>query len=88
MGNVVSDNRYFLYERENGFFYLQEITTGKQQSLRTKNKEEAERLLFAKNEAARDSVRSREIGMAYLVSADPGIAKRNWQWVMEQILST
>ena len=45
---------YRLYRRDSGFYYCQNNITGKQTSLGTTNKKEAEKLLHAKNEASRD----------------------------------
>jgi integrase len=78
---------YRLYQRKNGIYYLEHKQTREQVSLRTKDPEEAQRLLFARNEAVRDTLVSREVGMAYLASADPGAKERDWKWVMDQVLS-
>jgi len=43
-------NRYILFQRS-GVFYTEDTTSGKQASLRTKDKADALRLLNAKNEA-------------------------------------
>ncbi|MBA2432417.1 MAG: hypothetical protein H0V56_09930 [Chthoniobacterales bacterium] len=44
-------NRYRLFRR-NGVFYTQDSSSGKQESLRTVNRREAEDLLHARNTAA------------------------------------
>jgi hypothetical protein len=86
--NEVVNTLYRLYQRRNGVYYLEHKQTREQISLRTKNPEEAQRLLFARNEAVRDTLVSREVGMAYPASADPGAKERDWKWVMDQVLST
>ena len=45
--------RFWIYRRHNGIFYLQDSETNTQESLRTRDEEQARRLLHAKNEAAR-----------------------------------
>ena len=46
-------NRYRLYRRhQSGNFYIEDTSTGKQISTRTKIKKEAQALLFSKNQAA------------------------------------
>jgi hypothetical protein len=87
MNDIVS-NKYSLYLRNNGIYYLQDRDSGEQSSLRTRDIEHAERLLFAKNEAQRDTRVSREVGMTYLATAGPGAAERDWDWVLNQIMST
>lgn len=81
-------SKYRLYERANGVFYLEDVLTGQQASLRTKDRGEAERLAYAKNESARDAMVSREVGLAYLSSADPAARTRNWEWVIDQIIQS
>jgi hypothetical protein len=44
-------DRYWLYRRENGVFYLQDKITGRQQSTRTKDDSPAKRLLAGKNQS-------------------------------------
>jgi hypothetical protein len=45
--------KYTLFRRINGVFYAQDTSTGKQNSLRTKDETEARSLLNARNEAQR-----------------------------------
>ncbi len=44
-------NRFILFQRA-GIFYVEDTTTGKQKSLRTRDPADAERLQAAQNEAA------------------------------------
>ena len=44
--------QFKLYRRSNGKYYAENTTTGKQSSLGTRDKAEANRLLHARNEAA------------------------------------
>lgn len=43
--------RFILFRRDNGVFYTEDTTSGKQSSLRTRDEAEAKSLLNAKNEA-------------------------------------
>ena len=48
--------RFILFRRDNGVFYTEDTTSGKQSSLRTIDETEAKSLLNAKNEAQRQPV--------------------------------
>jgi len=67
-------------------YWVQDNDSGKQESLRTKDRIEAKRLLNAKNEACRQPVINMQIARAYLFAGDPKSAKRTWQSVMDEIL--
>jgi hypothetical protein len=54
-----------------GVFYMQDTTTGKQTSLRTKDETEARSLLNAENEAHRQPVLNLQLARAYLSASDP-----------------
>ena len=64
MKNVVTQS-YRLYQRSNGKFYAQNCTTGKQVSLKTRDRQAAELLLTGYNEGTRNAQVSREVGLAY-----------------------
>lgn len=87
MKNVVTQS-YRLYQRSNGKFYAQNCTTGRQVSLKTRDRQAAELLLTGLNEGTRDAQVSREVGLAYLSCSDPDAKKRTWGWVFEQVLMT
>ena len=73
--------RYRLYRRSNrshGTYYAQDSTTGARESLGTKNKAEALKLLQAKNDAQSQPVLSRELAKVYLHTQDPDFANRTW----------
>jgi integrase len=80
--------KFSLYRRDNGVFYLQDMATGKQQSLRTKDENEAKALVAAKSEAIRQPAMNLQIAQVYLQHSDPALATRTWQNVMEQLAST
>ena len=88
MGLDMND-RYRLFQNHarGGSYYIQDNVTHKQESLRTKDKATAERLLNARNEAARQPAINRAIAHAYLRAADPKMITRTWQDVMDGVLA-
>jgi integrase len=81
--------RFRLYRRSNGGrFYAHDRLTGKQESLGTTDRTEAERLLHAKNEATQQPLLNVQIARAYLAASDSLIGTRTWDNVMEQIVKT
>jgi len=80
-------NRYRLFQRKSGIYFLQDNTTNKQESLRTRDKAEAERLAFHHNEAARVEGANRQIAIGYLRISDPEIKSRTWKQVMDLFCS-
>lgn len=75
--------RYRLFRRGKGNFFAFDNQTGNSRSLRTPNRKEAERLLHAANEAEREPLVRKQVGMIYLQAADPNVARRTWQVVMD-----
>ncbi len=69
-----------------GIFYIEEKSTGRQTSLKTKEANHASKLFEAKCASTRDAVLNREIGLAYLRSSDPKLKDRKWTEVMEGFL--
>jgi hypothetical protein len=78
-------NRYRLFRRGQ-VYYTHDAETGKQQSLRTTNRKEAERLLIARNEAQDNRLLNLKIAEAHLAAHDPQMNKRTWQDVMDYML--
>ena len=78
-------NRYRMYERADrgGTYYWEDTISRQQGSLKTKNREDAEKLLHAKNETARQPHLNRELGRLYIKAADPAMATRTWQDVID-----
>jgi len=79
--------RFKLFRRDNGVFYTENTTSGKQASLRTRDETEARSLLNARNEAQRQPVLNLHLARAYLTASDPAFIERTWQTVMEQLQS-
>ncbi len=73
--------RFILFNRA-GVYYSEDTTTGKQHSLRTKDKDEADQHLNAKNEAERQPAINLRIARANLAATDSEIATRTWRIVM------
>lgn len=69
-----------------GNYYAVDTVTGQRESLRTKNKFEAQQLLSAKNESFRQPAMNRQMGKIYLANADPNIATRTWQTALDTII--
>jgi hypothetical protein len=67
-------------------YWIQDNETRKQETLRTKDRTEAERLLNAKNEAHRQPIINLQIARAYLMVGDPKAAQRTWREVMGEIV--
>ena len=80
--------KYRLFQRNNGIFFIQNNTTGRQESLRTRDKEAARRIFNAKNEAHQQPAINLQIARAYLMASDPLIVKRTWQHVMDELIKT
>lgn len=62
--------------RSNGTYYAQSCATGARESLGTKDRAEAEKLLQAKNEAHAQPILSRELAKVYLQAQDPQFGQR------------
>ena len=80
-------NRYRLFRRGR-VFYAREIETGRNESLKTNDLSVAERLLHAKDEAARQPQVNLAIARAYLAAADPLMSHRTWSDVMDEYRRT
>lgn len=80
--------RFKLYRRNNGNYYAEDLSTGKQSSLRTRDKAEANRLLHARNEAAYQPAFNKQMAKTYLAAGDPRVQTRTWQDVMEYFLQS
>lgn len=80
--------QFKLYRRSNGKFYAEDTTTGKQSSLGTRDKVEANRLLHVKNEAAYQPSLNRQMAKTYLAAGDPRANTRTWQDVMNYLLQS
>ena len=80
--------QFKLYRRSNGRYYAEDTTTGKQSSLGTRDKAEANRLLHARNEAAYQPAFNKQMAKTYLAAGDPRANIRTWQDVMGYLLQS
>jgi site-specific recombinase XerD len=76
-----------LVRRPRGVFYLKNKITGEQKSLKTSDKSEAQRILQAHNESECQPHFNLSLARVYLNGADPKLATRTWQEVMENIVT-
>jgi hypothetical protein len=77
--------RYWLYQRSNGIFYLEDRTTGKQESLRTKDRGAAKQVAAARNQAAAQPTLNTVMAKAYLQAKSPEMMTRTWLEVMRDM---
>ncbi len=82
---MVMRNKYRLFRRQN-VYWCQDNDSGKQETLRTKDRATADRLLHARNEAHQQPVVNLQIARAYLMVGDPAFATRTWRFVMDEIV--
>ena len=76
-----------LVRRPWGVFYLKNKITGQQTSLKTNDKHEAQRILQAHNESESQPHFNISLARVYLNGADPKLATRTWQDVMQDIVA-
>ena len=76
-----------LVRRPWGVFYLKNKISGVQISLKTSDKHEAQRILQAHNESKSQPHFNISLARVYLNGADPKLATRTWQEVMEHIVA-
>ena len=77
--------RYSVFLRPWGVFYYEDHQTGKQATLKTRDKDEAFRLVAAKNENEDAPAFSLHLARVYWKAGDPTGATRTWQHVMNEI---
>jgi integrase len=71
-----------------GNFYCVDKTTGKRTSLQTTDKDEAQQIVEAKNQAERQPVLNLQIAKAYLAGTDNGMTTRTWQAALDALIGT
>lgn len=80
--------RYRLFRKSSGIFFIEDRINRKQESLRTRDKTEAARILSARNEALQQSAVNLQIARAYLTASDPLMVQRTWQHVLENLITS
>jgi integrase len=78
--------RFRLYRRSNGTYYAHENETGKQTSLRTKDKREAAGLVVAKNQAVAQPILNVAMAKVYLSAKSPELLPRTWSELIEVMM--
>lgn len=76
-------NRFTLFKR-GAVYYCEDRKTGKQESLKTRNRVEALKLVQAKNDAHANPSLNLALGLAYLSAHDSNLSARTWGDVMER----
>lgn len=79
------NDRYRVFRRRWGVYYCEDRESGKQESLKTRDKQQAFRLVAAKNEADASPGFSMHLARVYWQAGDPQAATRTWQQVMDEI---
>ena len=79
--------QFGLIRRPWGVFYIKNKATGEQTSLKTSDRMEAQRLLQARNDAESQPHFNLALARVYINGADPKLATRTWQEVMEHIVA-
>ena len=78
-------NRYRVFRRGWGTYYCEDLLTKTQTTLKTRNKDEAFRLVAARNETEDAPAFSLHLARVYWKAGDPAAAERTWQSVMDEI---
>src|SRR5271154_574492 len=83
--NQIMKNRYHVFQRGWGTYYCEDLVTKKQTTLKTRDKDEAFRLVAAKNENEEAPAFSLHLARVYWKAGDPTGATRTWQHVLDEI---
>jgi len=74
-------NRFTIFRRGQ-VFYCEDRQTGQQTSLRTRNQNEAKKIVQAKNESVHQPLMNLVLAKTYLAAQDPRLITRTWADVM------
>jgi integrase len=77
-----------LYRGERGTYFCFDNVTRKRTGLQTKDRDAAEQIVLAKNQALRQPVLNLQIAKAYLAGTDNGVTTRTWQQAIEALTNT
>src|SRR6478672_2663425 len=69
-------------------FYCVDGETGQRFSLKTKDRDSAEQIVLAKNQALRQPTLNLQIAKAYLAGTDSGVSTRTWQHALTSLIET
>jgi len=77
-----------MFRRKGGMFYARDTATMSKESLGTKDREQASRLVAAKNQAQEQPALNKGMAKVYLAAASPEFALRTWTDVMEKYVTS
>ena len=80
--------RFKMFRRKGGMFYARDTATRSKESLGTKDREQASRLVAAKNQAQEQPALNKGMAKVYLAAASPEFALRTWTDVMEKYVTS
>ena len=80
--------RLFLRGSRGDAFYCVDTLTGKRRSLGASDRDAAEQIVLAKNQALRQPALNLQIARAYLAGSDSGVATRTWAVALEALIET
>jgi len=69
-------------------FYCVDTETGQRSSLSTRDRDAANQIVLAKNQALRQPSLNLQIAKAYLSGSDSGVATRTWQEALETLVQS
>lgn len=78
--------RYRIFLRRKSVYYAFDTQTKTYESLKTRDKAEATRLLVAMNEAGHQPAMNLSLARVYLRHSDPMVAQRTWQHVLDECI--
>ena len=83
-------NRFQLIQRglRGGTSYSVDSTTGRRESLGTKDSDEASQLVLASNQSVRQPALSLQMAKAFLSATDDALAKRTWQEAIDTLVES
>jgi integrase len=88
MQGRMNNYRLLKMNSRGGRYYAEEIETGLRKSLKTADRDEAEKLLHTLNESYRNPHLNRAMAHTYLAGSDPQALTRTWQDVMDAIIAS
>jgi integrase len=85
--HIIMSNRYRIYIRgkHSGgkVWWIEDNQTGERESLRTKNKQDAQAILLLRNRPCELAAHHAQIARTHLLLSNPQDANRTWQYVMD-----
>jgi hypothetical protein len=85
---VTVKERFKMFRRNGGMFYARDTATMSKESLGTKDRAQASRLVAAKNQAQEQPALNKGMAKVYLAAASPEFALRTWTDVMEKYVTS